>query len=329
MLEIYYRKQVGEMSVIIVGSNHKPTAEYHKKLGLPKSMLVTTIDHGYEIGHTSIQDIIESSALEVILKNADEVYWAESSKNEFFDNASYYDFLDWLKDYNLKYKNVKNFDLIKFDPYNWKILLPEVTEQSMIFFGSSTTAGFGIDNPEQQYVNLVAKYFKKTPINVPKIYNTSLNSNDKIFDLFFQFNFLPGQLVVLHIAPLTRIRYCTTDHQLIDLQLSNKILPNHKQLVQVYIEEFLFYNLYIKLTAMIKFAREKKLRVVFFLDDYKQGSISEKDQQYFYEFPEYIPGSQLKNDMFQDKANDGVHPGINANWAIAQEVINHMENLYK
>ena len=80
---------------------------------------------------------------------------------------------------------------------------------------------------------------------------------------------------------------------------------------------------------MVKFAREKKLKFVFFLDDYKQGSISDRDQQYFYEFPEYLSPTNLKNEMFQDYGTDNIHPGINANKAISDHIIKHMENLYK
>jgi hypothetical protein len=64
------------MSVIIVGSNHTNTAEYYKVLGLEPSVLVTTVNHGQLIGHTCIQDIPDHSVLEIILRNANEVYWA-------------------------------------------------------------------------------------------------------------------------------------------------------------------------------------------------------------------------------------------------------------
>ena len=105
------------MTIIIVGSNHTNTAEYYKVLGLNSSTLITDIVHGHFIGHTCIQDVPEYAILETILKNAAEVYWAHPDPSEFFDYNSYYNFLNWLKDYNLKYHNVKNFDSITFDPY--------------------------------------------------------------------------------------------------------------------------------------------------------------------------------------------------------------------
>ena len=96
------------MSIIIVGSNHANTADYYKKLSIGPSVLVTKIDHGESIGHTCIQDIPDYNQLEIVLKNADEVYWAESSKDEFYNDTAYYDFLHWLRDYNLKYHNFDN-----------------------------------------------------------------------------------------------------------------------------------------------------------------------------------------------------------------------------
>lgn len=316
------------MSIIIVGSNSIKTSEYYKVVGVEPSKLVVEINHGYSVGHTCIQDIPDHDILEQVLKNSDEVYWAESSKDEFYDDNAYYDFLNWLRDYNLKNHNVKNFEVIRLDPYGWTSQLPTLTAQDMIFLGSSTTQGVGIADPNDQYVNIVAKYFEKNAINIPKLV-ISLGNNDKLFDLFFQLNFLSGQMVVLHVAPLMRLRYCTQTHQLVDTQLATPGLPNHKQLVNIFTEEFSFYSLFVKIRAMVKFAREKKLKFVFFLDDYKQGFISTLDQQYFYEFPEYLSSTDLKNEIFQDYGIDNLHPGINSNKAIAKHIIKHMENLYQ
>lgn len=315
---------------IIIGSNHKNTAEYYKKINLEKSTLITSTDQIFFVGHTAIHDIPNLQDLEIVLKQCDDVYWAECSITEFFDNDSYYNFLEWLRTYNLTYKNVKNFNKIKFDPFRWNIYLPTTTIQDMIFFGSSTTTGAGISNPGDQYVNLVSKYFNKNPVNLPQLTDT-VGNNDKSFDWFFQFNFVPQQLVVLHLAPLWRIRYCTENKQLVDMLLAQSPLSPHitKNIIEVYTKEFLLYNLYTKTRAIIKYARLQKLKFVFLLDDYKRGSITEEDQRYFYEFPEYLPSAELKNDMFLDFGTDNMHPGIKSNAAIADHIINHIEKLYK
>jgi hypothetical protein len=124
------------------------------------------------------------------------------------------------------------------------------------------------------------------------------------------------------------MRYCADNHQLVELQLATATLPNHKQLVQVFTEEFSFYNLLVKIRAMVKFAREKKLKFVFFLDDYKRGLISDKDQQYFYEFPEFVPYSWMAN-YHVDSAEDHMHPGIESNKNIAHTLINYIETIYE
>ena len=152
-------------TIIIVGSNHTNTANYYKNLGLPESVIVTDVDHGHLVGHTCIQDIPDHAILEIVLKNADEVYWAESNKDEFFDDDSYYDFLDWLKDYNLKYKNVRNFELIKFDPYKWTQSIT-VDPDHAIFLGCSFTAGVGLSDPDTHYSTIVANHFNKKLLNL-------------------------------------------------------------------------------------------------------------------------------------------------------------------
>ena len=91
--------------IIIVGSTDIQTSVYYKKIGIPPSTLITTRQDNHMIGHTSIGDIVDLDELEFILSRADLVYWAECSIDEFADSDSYYDFLNWLKDYNLKYSN--------------------------------------------------------------------------------------------------------------------------------------------------------------------------------------------------------------------------------
>ena len=102
-------------SIIIVGSTDLKTSEYYKQINIESSVLITSRDHKQLIGHTSVGDVPDLKDLEYILSQATEVYWAESSINEFFDADSYYDFVNWLKDYNLIYNNVVNLHKIKFD----------------------------------------------------------------------------------------------------------------------------------------------------------------------------------------------------------------------
>ena len=313
------------MSVIIVGSNHTNTANYYKKLGLSSSVLVTGINHKELIGHTCIQDIPDYNQLEIVLKNADEVYWAESNKDEFYDDSSYYDFLNWLKDYNLKNHNVKNFKLIKFDNYSWTKNLTTNPDQA-VFLGCSFTAGIGLSNSKTHYAAIVANHFGKQLLNL----GVPGGSNNLIFDQFTQLNFHPGQIVVLQFTLLERIRYCNTNKQLISMLFAN--MPN-KQLTQsmleVYHKDFLFYELLVKIRAIITIARLQKLKLVFWLIDYKhEDKYSKLDQTYFYDLPEFVPYSWMANYLV-DFAEDNAHPGIESNKNIANTLINYMETIYE
>jgi hypothetical protein len=313
------------MSIIIVGSNHTNTAEYYKVLGIEPSILVTEINHGHLVGHTCIQDTPDHSVLEQVLKNADDVYWANSSKDEFYDDDSYYDFLNWLKDYNLKNRNVKNFEMIQFDPYRWTTNLTTDSNQA-VFLGCSFTAGVGLSDPSTHYSTIVAKHFDKELLNL----GVGGGSNNLIFDRFTQLNFYPGQIVVLQFTMLERLRYCNANKQLISMQFAN--MPD-KQLAQamleVYHKDFLFYELLVKIRAIITIARLQKLKLVFWLLDYKnENTYSKLDQTYFYNFPEFVPYSWI-SDYIIDVAEDNMHPGIESNRILANTLINYIETVYE
>jgi hypothetical protein len=312
--------------IIIVGSNHANTAEYYKTLGLPASVLVTNVDHGQLIGHTCIQDIPDYAILEIVLKNADEIYWAESNKDEFFDDDSYYNFLDWLKDYNLKYKNVKNFELIKFDPYKWPQNIT-VDPDHAIFIGCSFTAGVGLSDPDTHYSTAVANHFNKKLLNLSQ----GGGSNNLIFDRFTQLDCYPGQLVVLQFTGLERLHYCDTDKKLSPVLLSTSQVEKnlHRAMLEVYHKDFLFYELLCKIRAIVTIARAQKLKLVFWLIDYKHNKVYSKlDQLYFYDMPEFVPASWMA-DFIVDAAEDKVHPGIESNKNIANTLIKYIETIYE
>jgi hypothetical protein len=314
------------MSKIIVGSNHANTANYYKTLGLPASVLVTKIDHGQFIGHTCIQDIPDYAILEIVLKNADEIYWAESNKDEFFDDDSYYVFLDWLKDYNLKYRNVKNFKSIKFDPYKWPQNIT-VDPDHAIFIGCSFTAGVGLSDPDTHYSTVVANHFNKKLLNLSQ----GGGSNNLIFDRFTQLDCYPGQLVVLQFTGLDRLHYCNTEKKLSPLLLSTSQIDKnlHRAMLEVYHKDFLFYELLCKIKAIVTIARAKKLKLVFWLANYKNNKIYSKlDQLYFYDMPEFVPASWMA-DYIVDGAEDKVHPGIESNKNIAKILIKYIETIYE
>jgi len=312
------------MSIIIVGSNHADTADYYKKLGIGPSVLVTGINHKESIGHTCIQDIPDHNQLEIVLKNADEVYWAESSKDEFYNDEAYYDFLHWLRDYNLKYHNVKNFKVIHFDPYGWATNITTDPDQA-VFLGCGFTTGVGLPDSNTHYSTIVSNHFGKRSLNLAVIGC----SNQLMFDQFTRLNFHPGQIVVLQLGLPNRIHYCDTNKQLIqkrfyklqDTQLTRSIL-------EVYHKDFLFYELLVKIRSIITIARLQQLKLVFWLPDYKHNEkYSNLDQLYFYDMPEFVPASWMAN-FLVDITNDG-YSGLESNKIIAKTLIKYIETVYE
>ena len=79
---------------------------------------------------------------------------------------------------------------------------------------------------------------------------------------------------------------------------------------------------------MVAIARAKKLKMVFWLINYKDTKIySKADQRYFYHMPEFVPASWMEN-YFLDLATDGQHPGVRSNKFIADTLVKYIETVY-
>jgi len=310
--------------IIIVGSTDIKTSLYYKQIDISPSTLITCREDNHTIGHTSIGDIVDLTELEFILGRADAVYWAESSVDEFADSDSYYDFLNWLKDYNLKYNNVVNLDKIKFDVYNWSTDF-SLKENHAVFLGCSFTAGDGLPDSNTHYSSIVAKHFDKELLNL----GVSAGSNSLIFDRYAQLDFYPGQLVVIQLTNLDRLHYCDTNQKLRKVRFVENDSILNRLMVEIYHKDFLFYELLIKIRAMISIARAKKIKLIFWLINYKDEMIYSKlDQTYFYDMSEFVPASWMENYML-DLGTDNIHPGILSNRFIADTLIKYIETVYK
>jgi len=308
--------------ILIVGSNAQSTSTFYKKLGLQTSQLVTKPTQDYDIGHTSIQDVVDYCVFEILLGSATKVFWAHPSEKEFYDSDSFIDFLNWFRDYQTVYKNVVNFYEIKFDRYQWRDQIPKLTNDDMVFFGCSHTAGVGLSTPDTRYANQVAKYFNKNSVNLAE----PGGSNSWIFNKFVQTQFLPGQMVVVQLTGISRLKYVNEDRKVSNVLLSHPNIMT-KSMIEVYNDRYLFYNLLYQVTAMVELARSKKLKMVFWLWNYK-GEYTKEDQTYFYDMPEFVPASLLENFAI-DVAEDNIHFGIKSNQNISSKIIEYMKKIYE
>jgi hypothetical protein len=276
------------------------------------------------VAHTSVGDIPDLDELEYVLKQADSVYWAESTIEEFNDADSYYNFLNWLKDHHLKYNNVVNLDKIKFDVYRWSHRVI-VKENHAVFLGCSFTAGVGLPDVETRYPTQVANHFNKELLNL----GAPGGSNSLIFDRFMQLDFFPGQIVVVQLTTLDRLHYCKHNRRLEKIMFANAADVNlNQKMVEIYHKDFLFYELLAKIRAIVAVARTKKLKLIFWLIDYKNELMySKMDQTYFYDMPEFVPASWMQN-YITDHAMDRIHPGVRSNKFIADTLVKYIKTVY-
>jgi len=312
--------------IIILGSHGVDTSVAYKKFNLSPSILLTNVDQNYTVGHTSRQEFKTDLELERILSSADVVYWADPDPKDFGSNKIYFYFLNWIKQYQYKHKNISNFDSINPNPFEWKYTLPTITADDLIALGCSFTAGIGIPDNAHRFANIVANELGLNCVNLGQ----PGGSFQKIYDIFTQLDFIAGQTVILQIPPIGRLRHCQDNHVLNDVLFANSQsapnLINH--MVMVYNASYLFYQLLTNVRLMVKYARVKKLKLVFLLFNYKSNVCGNSEEQmYFYEFPEFIPNFALQNYLV-DFGTDNMHPGIESNKIVAKEIVLHLQRCY-
>jgi hypothetical protein len=312
------------MKTLLLGTNNNLTSDAYIKFNLDKSVLVTSADQEFNVGHTSRQEFLSDKELETVLSKADVVYWTFPDILEFNDKEEYYVTLNWIKDYQLKYKNIKNFEDIEFDPYRWNISLPKLSINDAVFLGCSFTAGVALPGDKSnRYAEIVAKALGKNCINLAQ----PGGSNNKLIDIFGQLDFVEGQMVVLQLTGLERLRYIDNNKNPVDIMFS--AMHNPRDFLKIYNKDFLFYELLVKIRMVITIAREKKLKFLFWLNDYKNLEIySLEDQMYFYAYPEFVPKSLMENYLV-DFGTDNLHPGIESNKIIADVITNYIKQIYE
>lgn len=316
--------------ILILGSNNDTTSQYYKTLSLSESTLVDSFDVEYLIGHSSPQDAGSYLNLEIIAAKAKEVYFTNPAQSEFSSNVFYYEYLDWLKEFQFKYGTVKNFPILNIDPYNWNVTriqqpaVPTLQKNDAVFIGCSFTEGVGLTHNSQKYSTQVAEYFGLNCINLAVVGS----SNGYLFEVFSKLNFYPGQLVVLQFTLLERLRYCNNDGVLQHIAFAYP--PYSPAMLEVYNNKFLFYETLTKLRLVNQIAEARQLKLAVWLDNYKEehhGHYTKEQQMYFYNMKSFVPANLMQN-YFVDVGTDNLHPGPESNRNIAQILINFIEKTY-
>jgi hypothetical protein len=314
------------MATLIIGSHCESTAKYYKKIGLSESTLVNSASQIFDVGHTSIQDIINFHDLELIAKKAKDIYWAECNIDEFGTLDNYIEFIFWFKDFNRQYKTVRNFESVVVDPYQIKKIYTPSSEHA-VFFGCSFTAGVGLSNPDTHYSTILSNYYGKQVYNLAE----SGGSNDLIFNRFVNTCWNPGQIVIVQLTSPYRLYYCNDNYKKYNVLLSNNNLDNkslQRALVEVYQKSWVFSQLVDKVNAMNKIAIQNNLRMALWLMDYKNSDLySTYDQTYFYHMKSFVPALLMQNYLV-DSAEDNVHPGIQSNRTIADVLHKFISEVY-
>lgn len=306
--------------ILIVGSNNINTSTVFKKFDLLESVLVTSVDQDYTVGHTAPQEFATIELFREAMARANTIYWGHPPITEFINKQEYYNILYLLRQQQIEYKNIVNYNTITSDPYKWLHNLPTLTTNDSVFIGCSYTAGDGLPDANTHYATLVAREFDTNCVNLGK----SGGSNSRSFNIFSQLDFVPGQIVVWQVTFLERLQYCyNTSGELIDLRFLDFKMPLVKEMTEVYNRKFLLNELVTKIRAAVTIAREKKLRFVFWLAD----SISMEEYMYFYNYPELVSPIELEH-FLVDKGTDNAHPGPDSNKILADVIIKHINRLY-
>jgi hypothetical protein len=309
--------------ILILGSDHYNTTQYYKNLGLSPSVLIDSTYSTYPVAHTSPSAAGEYNALTNIANLADVIYYAYPSENEFDTRESFYEYLLWVKEFNYKTNKIKNLSHFNHNYFKWSEDIPLLRPNDAVFLGCSFTQGAGISDKSQRYSNIISNYFNLRCINLAR----SGASNSYSFETFSKLDLHPGQLVILQLSVLERIRYCDSKRNLQHLRFSSGVDP---AIVEVFNYEHLFYELLIKLNLVCQIAKSKNIKLVIWAVNYNSefGQTFSSEQQISLCKYESLVPIFLTNHYIVDFGTDNAHPGPESNKKIAKILIDFIEKNY-
>lgn len=313
--------------ILIVGSNKSQTATWSQQNGLGTSTLFTGTEFA-PVCHSSFADC---KNLYDHFDQFDQIYWADSQPQEFNNYQEYTHSIFLLQKCCAERGNVViDQDL---DPYHIKQTHKiKNTKNSIVFFGCSHTQGVGLDNHQDNYVYQISKHFGLDALNLSQ----EGKSNYRSFEQFNQTEFYSGQIVIFQLTDVSRLKFFANDAyetRITECQLQN---ISNRSYFDVYNDKQLIYQCINHLESILKYAREKHLKFVFFnmggnnnvneaLD--KESNKFKQNLEYcLLKYPEYVPELITKN---IDRGNDGYHFGPQSHAIWTQEIIKKIKELYQ
>lgn len=216
------------------------------------------------------------------------------------------------------------------DPLNIESIPRDITDSDIVFLGCSYTSGVGLTELDSRYSRLISAHYNKKEINLA----SGGDGNYRSFDLFGQLNFVDnGTKVVIQLTELSRLRLYT--HRIVDQRLSTNPTV---ELLTVYNDKFLIYDLIRQLRIVINYCRSRELKLVIWnIARFNDELLDNALETYLEKFPEYVHLDNRLNTPTTyrvDNGTDGTtelgtgHPGPKSNQLIAEKLIAHFDKLY-
>jgi hypothetical protein len=207
------------------------------------------------------------------------------------------------------------------DPLNLRRFesLPRIESNHILFLGDCYAAGMVVDE-DRAYAHVMAE-----SLALKERRHGYLN-NYEMFDLLGQVDLEPGASVILQFTELGRLciynKHTNTFENRILEQLGS---ASHNE---VYTDEILISEVLRHLTMFVKYARERKIRLVIWsIMRFRDQHLNDVFEDYLNQYPEYVYIDGVQHYQV-DLGYDNMHPGPGSHAIIARMLLEHYRKLY-
>ena len=197
--------------------------------------------------------------------------------------------------------------------------LPKIESNHILFLGDCYAAGMVVDE-DRAYAHIMSQ-----SLGLEERRHGYLN-NYEMFDLLGQVELEPGASVILQFTELGRL--CIYDKN--TNIFNNRILEQLDSVSynEVYTDEVLISEVLRHLTMFVKYARERKIRLVIWsIMRFKDQHLNDIFEGYLNQYPEYIYIDGVQHYQV-DLGYDDMHPGPGSHAIIADMLLEHYQKLY-